>query len=102
MLGFKPPRLNEDKDLADILRKNGYIAWREMPDGTVNGVMKFLFTYGLMIGLDIVGYQRRYCYSNIGDAMLALANWDGEGDPPGPWIKEKPSERLGPGSKGIE
>lgn len=40
----------------------------------------------------------RYCYENYRDAQNALMAWDGEGDPPGPWIKEKPSGRLGPGA----
>ena len=91
--------LNEDKDLTDVLRENGYIAWRQMPDGTMNGVLKYLFTYGLMVGLDLTGYKRRYCYENIRDAMLACVSWDGTGDPPGPWIAEKPSDRRGPGSQ---
>ena len=94
--------LNDDSDLASVLRENGYIAWRLMPDGTMNGVMKFLFTYGLMVGFDLVGYRRRYCYGNLGDAVAALATWDGAGDPPGPWIKEKPSDRCGPGAKGRQ
>jgi hypothetical protein len=31
-------------------------------------------------------------------AVSALDIWDGQGDPPGPWIKEKTSNRLGPGA----
>jgi hypothetical protein len=32
------------------------------------------------------------------DALNALTAMDGRGDPPGNWIKEKVSERLGPGA----
>lgn len=47
------------------------------------------------------GYRRRFCYAPGGDALRAAVKWDGEGDPPGPWIKEKspppgPADRLNP------
>ena len=28
--------------------------------------------------------------------MIAFATWDGVGDPPGDWIKQKPEDRLNP------
>jgi hypothetical protein len=59
-----------------------------------------MFTTGIFVGIDEWGWQRRYCYENFDDAVAALAAWDGSGDPPGPWIKEKPSDRRGPGSEG--
>ncbi len=64
---------------------------------------RFIYTTGLLthVSLDETGcsYAARYCYAHIGDAFSALASWNGEGDPPGPWIKEKVSERLGPGTR---
>jgi hypothetical protein len=76
----------------------GYHVVKKMPDGSWIGVMPMLFTTGLFVGLDEKGYDRRYCYANSMDAMEALLRWDGVDDPPGPWIKEKPSNRLGPGA----
>jgi hypothetical protein len=65
-------------------------------------VYKYLLTFGLLVDYQSDGmsydYTARYCYPNAKDAMLALSSWDGTGDPPGPWVKEKRSERLGPGA----
>ena len=47
--------------------------------------------------MDWGGYRTRYCYPTIEAAEAALGVWTGDGDPPGPWIKQKPEERHGPG-----
>jgi hypothetical protein len=66
------------------------------------GVAPQLFTCGLFHGLTLDSYAGRFCYAKTEEAMEALRTWDGSGDPPGPWIKEKPSDRLGPGADGVE
>lgn len=80
------------------LNAEGYSHIKVMQDDTVCALQKQLYTVGLVVGLDRTGYQRRYCYERLGDAREALVQWDGKGDPTGPWIKEKPSDRLGPGA----
>lgn len=57
--------------------------------GVACGIKRFNFTTALVVGLDALGYQRRYCYEYEFDACSALARWDGEGHPSGPWIKCK-------------
>jgi hypothetical protein len=88
--------------MTDIARfeSEGYFSIRLLPDNRLAGIMPFLFTFGLVVGLDDTGYQGRYCYEHLTDAAKALANWDGIGDPSGPWIKYKGKggERLGPGA----
>ena len=89
-----------DPDLIAFLAEEGYIALRLMPDGSVAGVNPFIFTHGLCTRLDFGGYHARWCYPSRDDALIALAIWSGEGDPPGPWIKQKgPVERRNPASK---
>lgn len=65
-------------------------------------VMPYLFTAGLLVDYssDGVGfeYSARYCYPSFPAALIALRTWSGAGDPPGPWVKEKVSGRLGPGA----
>lgn len=86
-----------DQDIADYMAANGYLALRLMPDGSVAGVNKFLFTYGLCTRLDFVGYHARWCFEMLDDALRALNEYDGIGDPPGPWIKQKgPVKRCNP------
>lgn len=63
---------------------------RQIPNGHWIGVSRFCFTYGLCVGLeDWLNCGYRYCYKSPSDAALACHTWNGEGDPPGPWIKRK-------------
>ncbi|MBU7572548.1 MAG: hypothetical protein KAF64_04270 [Hydrogenophaga sp.] len=50
---------------------------------------QFNYTTAVVVGLDDVGYQRRYCYEHRADAQAALSAWDGREHPSGPWIKCK-------------
>ena len=65
----------------------GYIV-RTLPDGRVNAVLETLLTVALIGDLNSYTYERRYYYRKMHDALNALAAWDGNSDPPGPWIKE--------------
>jgi len=69
--------------------------------GRLCGVQRFIFTTGLLVGLRFdalfYDYDARYCYETAPEAVHALLTWDGRGDPPGHWVKEKVSGRLGPG-----
>jgi len=87
-------------DREAMMAALGYANARTLPTGEVAGVQRMLFTFGLFVGLDDFGYARRYCYERRSDALDALLVWDGVGDPPGPWIKVYPGERLGPGATG--
>ncbi len=87
--------MNNEKQIIE-LERYGYQNVRLLPSGFFAGVMAQMFTTALFVGLDATGYQRRYCYESDEDAISALAAWDGTDDPPGNWIKEKPSDRLNP------
>lgn len=78
-----------DAALETALRENGFLLTRRLPTGEVAGIVRFVFTFGLCVGCDRYGYRTRFCYPEPGSAVVALLTWNGEGDPPGPWIKEK-------------
>ena len=42
----------------------------------------------------------RYCYGDVEEALLALRDWDGRLDPPGHWMTEVVTGRVGPGASG--
>jgi len=96
-------------DLVPEIWRDQLTCARELPGRGVCGVQPFMFSCGLLtelrffdeFGVEDGGYDyaARYCYPNLTEALAAIATWDGQGDPPGPWIKEKISERLGPGSR---
>jgi hypothetical protein len=77
---------------VEELQKEGYYSIREIPGQGLCGLMKFAFTTGLVIGMESWGYKGRYCYSSAADAQKELDEWDGIGDPEGPWIKYKGME----------
>lgn len=81
--------------------KEFFMCWKQLPNGEWIAVQKFIFTYGLLTKVEEYGYSGRYCYENFSEAAAACATWNGEGDPPGNWIKYKGvgGERLGPGVK---
>lgn len=77
----------------------GYSSPRLLPTGEWAGLLRMIFTYALVVGIDEIGYRTRYCYARQTNAEMALEIWDGTGDPPGPWIKKKGGEeKLGPGA----
>lgn len=83
-------------DLKQFLLDEDYIAPRQLPNGQWAAIGSLIFTSGLFVGLTKYGYDRRYCYEHQHEALAALDKWNGEGDPPGMWIKEKPSNRINP------
>lgn len=78
----------------------GYTHVRQLPTGEWIGVFPFIYTTGLVVGLNSIGYRTRFCYEHLDDAIAASVIYDGTGDPSGPWIKEKGErgERMGPGA----
>lgn len=91
--------MNTDPISASDFRKHpSYYAVTKLPSGETAALSDFLFTTGLIVGLASAGYRVRYCYENRLDAIEALSLWDGQNDPPGPWIKAKGvrTNKLGP------
>jgi len=74
---------------AEFLQSMGYAMPRLLPTGEWAGLRKYIYTVGLCVGLDETGLRTRFCYEDAGQALIALLTWDGEGDPPGHWLKEK-------------
>lgn len=67
----------------------GYSQVRKVATGKVCAIFAFKYTVGLVVGLDTIGYEGRYCYEHAGDASKALKDWNGHGHPAGAWVKCK-------------
>ena len=74
-------------DIIKYLKSEGYYEIRKIEGKGICGLMDFIFTTGLVIAMDEMGYFGRYCYKTRQEALDALNYWDGFGDPPGNWIK---------------
>ena len=77
--------MNESADNDD----DYFLLRRETPNGRKIALQRFIFTIGLLVDVTADSYGDRYCYDNFFDAAIAALEWNGEGDPPGPWLKHK-------------
>ena len=84
-----------EQSLIAYLSTEGYQNFR-MIKGDLCGTLDFLTTHGLVVGLNTISYERRYCYQHRDEATAALAVWDGTDHPPGNWIKLKGTYRGQP------
>lgn len=76
----------------------GAVYIRELDDAVVV-VYPMLYNDRVCFGpKDVEFYDRGFCFPKDGSAIEAAKVWSGEGDPPGPWIKEVGTNRYGPGS----
>lgn len=78
------------EQLAHIAEANDFLDIRVLAiGGKVVALQRFIYTTGLLVGVDEYSYTHRYCFPNYADAREAFATWAGAGDPPGNWIKRK-------------
>lgn len=78
-------------DFNNIALAMSYREPKDFPDGPQCAILPFVYTYAIVVGIRVEGYERRYCYEHAKDASEALKAWDGKGHPGGPWIKCKGS-----------
>lgn len=72
----------------------GAVAMRDLDDGRRLWLIPMIFTYRLVIGdPEADGYDDAWCYGLLPEAAVGMATWDGEGDPPGRWIRHVGSAR---------
>lgn len=73
-----------------FLEAMSYLNVRQLDDGTWIGLLPLLFTTGLHIGLDEVGWSKRYCFENMFDAMKECNKLNSFDDVPVGWIAKRP------------
>ena len=85
--------LEDYKDLIQKLESEGnhHEEYKVIPGYGLCALRKFMFTVGLILNIDEHSYEERYCYpyKYTIDALLAINTWNGEGYPPGRWVKRK-------------
>lgn len=93
-----PAETNPLYALMEDLADQGYFDFKEVQDHGLCAICQFMFTYGLVTGLDNDSYRGRYCFHTEDEAIEALRAWDGIGDPSGNWIvyKGKGGQRSNP------
>lgn len=87
------------------LRAMGYIAWRQLDDGSWLGVAPMTFGKGrVCVDLDPFGYADGYCYTSQVEAINAMQAFDPVRDEePDGWFRHPQSGRRRPdGDKSKE
>lgn len=79
-----------DEQLLAVAREEGYRN-PVIIDGVCCAIHPFYVTWGLVVGIDEYGYQRRYCFEEREAAVQSLGQFKDPRDEhaPGPWIKCK-------------
>lgn len=62
--------LDVNQSLKDELEPQGYFNLHQTKNYGVIGLMRFAFTFGVIVGLDSEGYIRRYCYPSLENALF--------------------------------
>lgn len=80
----------------DALRQAGdFLAVRELPDGSVAGLQRLMYTTSLVLGVDEFSWRYRFCYRDPLGALADFVAIQGERDvPDGPWVACRPEVRL--------
>lgn len=78
-----------------ICKENGYVGACMLPDGRIAAVYPLAYTGAIITmtpaGIEF-GYEDRWCYHSVADALRALNRWDGTGEPDG-WHRHPTSGR---------
>lgn len=82
--------MNEIPDaLRKYLEENGYYDLR-LIQGQICGLQRYAFTVGIVVNINDISYERRYCYPDgVGANEAYAAYTDVAIHPTGPWIKLK-------------
>lgn len=73
---------------TDWWAEHGYLAGREIGGGLWMCVAPMIFTYRVMV-CDPGSVYDHACYERLSDALEAYEQWDGQGQPPGPYTRYK-------------
>ena len=78
-----------DKAFVEDMHGEGYSEMTKVDGKGWCGIMRMVFTTGVVVGMDALGYFGRYCFGTKKEASDALKDWDGKEDIGGEWIKWK-------------
>ncbi len=67
-----------EREHQEWFEEQGYACVCKM-HGDIVGLYKFLFTTGIVVGMDETGYKYRYCYHTDSEAFTGLLEWILEG-----------------------
>ena len=80
----------EENALIKYLEADGFYSIKRLATGELAGLMKYMFTTGIVVGLNEYGYRIRFCYPEEEKANEAFASYSGDSFPDDAnWVKAK-------------
>lgn len=74
------------------LDEYGCLFRKTTENGREIAITPFLFTWAIIADVTETGYEDRWCYHELVDAIQAFSEWDGVGEPKG-WHRHPNSGR---------
>lgn len=88
--------MSDARRLLDLAKNQGYYAMKLLATGEMAALSTQLFTVGIIV-FNQNCILKRWCFEEGDEALASLRAWEGVGDPPGNWVKQKlPVERMNP------
>jgi hypothetical protein len=83
----------------ESIEDDGYVMIRDYPTGMRAAVVPLITGTGRLIVGTVQewqsGYDEAFCYDSVGEAVIALLNWNGIGEPDG-WFRNPGTGRRRP------
>ena len=73
-----------------ISKDYGYTGAKRLTDGTYVGIKRMITTLAICVNIDSMGYERRYCYTNVTDCLDAYQKLEARSSIPQGWVAQKP------------
>ncbi len=86
---FNPPG-RQDDFTRWLVQDAGYDGAQRLPDGSYAVLSRLLTTLGICLGVDKVGWARRYCYKDTVECLAAWQALESRADEPTGWIARRP------------
>lgn len=84
---------NQRDSLTRVLRDQygpTYLAARRLPDGSYALLSRLFTTVAIHLGVDELGWQRRFCYQDMAECLHAWEHLQTRADEPEGWIARRP------------
>ena len=73
-----------------FFKRMGYLESRQLNDGSWVALVQLLFTTGICMGLNEVGWSKRYCFDDIERCRKEYEKLQSVKDVPEGWIAKRP------------
>lgn len=90
---LRPAELQDDftRWLLDKDANGGsYIGAKRLPDGSYAAVVKLVSTEAICLGVTYGGIEKRYCYDQLANLLIAFHQLQSQHDEPTGWLSSRP------------